>query len=103
VLVEYCKQWVKTWCFDLKTKEEYDYYYNEFRKLWILIYRAKKELGHAREKKFDSYIQSSFLPKEYRMVRYRRNTVRDFDYCTLCQAEHEKEINQGARWNQTST
>jgi hypothetical protein len=32
MLVEYCKQWVKTWCFDLETKEEYDYYYNEFRK-----------------------------------------------------------------------
>jgi hypothetical protein len=32
MLVEYCKQWVKTWCFDLETKEEYDYSYNEFRK-----------------------------------------------------------------------
>jgi hypothetical protein len=32
ILVEYCKQWVKTWCFDLEMKEEYDYSYNEFRR-----------------------------------------------------------------------
>jgi hypothetical protein len=25
MLVEYCKQWVNTWCFELETKEEYDY------------------------------------------------------------------------------
>jgi hypothetical protein len=24
MLLEYCKQWVKTWCFELETKEEYD-------------------------------------------------------------------------------
>jgi hypothetical protein len=34
MLVEYCKQWVKAWCFafELETKEEYDFSYNEFRK-----------------------------------------------------------------------
>jgi hypothetical protein len=51
--------------------------------------RAKKEVGHSREQFFDSYIHSSFLPKEHRMVRYARNAVRTFDSCTSCQAEHE--------------
>jgi hypothetical protein len=46
MLVEYCKKWVKTWCFDLETKEEYDYSYNEFRK-FMDSDRAKTELGHA--------------------------------------------------------
>jgi hypothetical protein len=32
MLVGYCKQWVKTWCCELETKEEYDFSYNEFRK-----------------------------------------------------------------------
>jgi hypothetical protein len=67
MLVEYCKQWVKTWCFDLETKEEYDYSYNEFQK-FMDSERARTELGHAREQIIDCYIQSSFLPKEHRMV-----------------------------------
>jgi hypothetical protein len=46
MLVEYCKQWVKTWCFELETKEEYDYYNNEFRK-FMDSERARTELGHA--------------------------------------------------------
>jgi hypothetical protein len=46
MLVEYCKQWVKTWCFELETKEEYDYSYNEFRK-FMDSDGAKTELGHA--------------------------------------------------------
>jgi hypothetical protein len=88
MLVEYCKQWVNMWCFDLETKEEYDYSYNEFRK--IMDYeRARAELGHAREQILDCYIQSSFLSKELRMVRHVRNAVRAFEYCTSCQAEHE--------------
>jgi hypothetical protein len=49
MLVEYCKQWVKTWRFNLEAKEEYDYYFNEFRK-FTYSDRGKKELGHAREK-----------------------------------------------------
>jgi hypothetical protein len=48
MLVEYCKQWVNTWCFELETEEEYDYSYNEFRK-FMDYDRAKTELGHARE------------------------------------------------------
>jgi hypothetical protein len=44
MLVEYCKQWVKTWCFELETKEEYDYSYNEFRK-FMDSDRAKTEVG----------------------------------------------------------
>jgi hypothetical protein len=87
VLVEYYTQWVKTLCFDLKTKEEYDYYYNEFRR-FMDSDRAKTELGHAREKMLDLYIQSSFLPKEHRMMRYVRSAVRAFYSCTSCQAEH---------------
>jgi hypothetical protein len=67
MLVEYCKQWAKTRCFELETKEEYDFSYNEFRKLMDSD-RAKTELGHAREQILDCYIQSSFLPKEHRMV-----------------------------------
>jgi coenzyme F420-reducing hydrogenase alpha subunit len=74
--------------FDLETKEEYDYSYNEFRK-FIDSERARTELGHAQEQILDCYIQSSFLPKEYRMVRHVRNVVRAFDSCTSCQAEHE--------------
>jgi hypothetical protein len=88
MLVNYCKQWVKTWCFDLETKEEYNYSYNEFRKLMDSD-RAKTELGHAREHILDCYIQSSFLPKEHRMVRHVRNAVRALDPFTSCQAEHE--------------
>jgi hypothetical protein len=88
MLVKYCKQWVKTWCFDLETKEEYDYSYNEFRK-FMDSDRAKTELGHAPEQILDCYIQSSFLPKEHRMVRHVRNAVQAFDSCTSCQAEHE--------------
>jgi hypothetical protein len=79
MLVEYCKQWVKTWCFELETKEEYDYSYNEFRK-FMDSDRGKTELGHAREQIMDSYIQSSFLPKVHRMVRHVMNAVRAFDF-----------------------
>jgi hypothetical protein len=78
----------KTWCFELETKEEYDYSYNEFRK-FMDSDRAKTELGHARENILDCYIQSSFLPKEHWMVRHVRNAVQAFDSCTSCQAEHE--------------
>jgi hypothetical protein len=81
MLVEYFKQWVKTWCFDLETKKEFDYSYNEFRK-FMDSDTAKTELGHAREQILDCYIQSSLLPKEHRMVRQMRNEVRDFDSCT---------------------
>jgi hypothetical protein len=88
MLVEYCKQWVKTWCFELETKEEYYFSYNEFRK-FMDSDRAKTEVGHAREQIMDSYIQSSFLPKEHRMFQHVRNAVRYFDSCTSCQAEHE--------------
>jgi hypothetical protein len=88
MLVEYCKKWVKTWCFDLEKKEEYDYSYNEFRK-FMDSDRAKTELGHAQERILDFYIQSSFLPKEQRMVRHVRNAVRAFDYCISCQADHK--------------
>jgi hypothetical protein len=87
MLVEYCKQFVKTWCFELETKEEYDYSYDEFRKVMDSD-RANTELGHARKQILDCYIQSSFLPKEHRMVRHVRNAVRAFDSCTSCQAEH---------------
>jgi hypothetical protein len=48
MLVEYCKQWVRTWCFDLETKEEYDYAYSEFKKV-MDSNRAKKEVGHTCE------------------------------------------------------
>jgi hypothetical protein len=41
MLVEYCKQRVKTWCFDLETKEEYDSSYNDFRR-FVDSDRAKK-------------------------------------------------------------
>jgi hypothetical protein len=85
MLLEYCKQWVKTWCFDLETKEEYDYSYNEFRK-FMDSDRAKNELCHAREQILDCCIQSSFLPKDHRMVRHVRNEFRAFDSCTSCQA-----------------
>jgi hypothetical protein len=88
MLVEYCKQWENIWCFELETKEEYDYSYNEFRK-FMDYDRAKTELGHAREKNVDSYIQSSFLPNEHGMVKHARNAVKAFDSCTSCQAEHE--------------
>jgi hypothetical protein len=88
MLVEYCKQWVKTWCFYLETKEEYDYSYNELRKIMDSD-RAKTELGHAQEQIMDCYIHSSFLPKEHQMVRHVRNAVRSFYYCTPCQTEHE--------------
>jgi hypothetical protein len=71
----------------LETKEEYYYSYNEFRK-FMDSDRAKTELGHAGEQILDCYIQSSFLPKEHRMVQYARNAVRAFDSCTSCQAEH---------------
>jgi hypothetical protein len=81
MLVEYCKQWVNTWCFELETKDEYDYSYNEFRKL-MDSERARTELGHAQEQILHCYIQSSFLPKEHRMVRHVRNAVRAFDSCT---------------------
>jgi hypothetical protein len=47
ILVEYCKKWVKTWCFKLETKEEHDYSYNEFWKM-MDSERARNELGHAR-------------------------------------------------------
>jgi hypothetical protein len=67
MLVEYCKKWVKTWCFDLETKQEYDYSYNEFRKFMDLE-RARTELGHAREQILECYIQSSFLPKEHQIM-----------------------------------
>jgi hypothetical protein len=67
MLVEYCKQWVKTWFFELETKEEYDYSYNEFQKI-IDSDRAKTELGHAREQIMECYIPSSFLPKGYWMI-----------------------------------
>jgi hypothetical protein len=40
--------------------------------------RAKSELRHAHQQHLDSYIQSSYLPKEHRMVRYVRNAVRAF-------------------------
>jgi hypothetical protein len=79
---------VKICCFELETKEEYDYYCNEFRK-FVDSDREKTELGHAREQILDSYIQSYLLPKEHRIVRHMRNAVRAFDYCTSCQAEHE--------------
>jgi hypothetical protein len=72
----------------LETKAEYDYSYDEFRKI-LDSDRAKKELGHALGKNLHSYIQSSFLPKEHQIVRYLRSAVRAFDYCTLCQVEHE--------------
>jgi hypothetical protein len=85
MLVEYCKQWVKTWCFDLETKKEYDYSYNEFRK-FMDSDRAKTELGHAREQIMESYIQSSFLPKEHWMVRHVMNAVQYFDSCTAFQS-----------------
>jgi hypothetical protein len=88
MLVEYCKQWVKTWCFELETKEEYDYSYNESGEL-MDSERAKTELGHAQEQILDCYIQSSFLLKEHRMVRHVRNAVRAFESCTSCQAEHK--------------
>jgi hypothetical protein len=87
MLVEYCKQWVKTWCFSLETKEEYEYSSNEFRK-FMDSDRAKTELGHAREQIMDCYIQSSFLTKEHWMVQHVGNAVRSFDSCTSCQAEH---------------
>jgi hypothetical protein len=67
MLVEYYKQWIKIWCFELETKEEYDYSYNEFRKLMDSD-RAKTELGRAREQILDCYIQSSFLLKEHQIV-----------------------------------
>jgi phosphatidate phosphatase APP1 len=51
--------------------------------------RAKNELGHAREKITDCYIQSSFLPKEHRMLRHVRDAVQAFESYTSCQAEHE--------------
>jgi hypothetical protein len=88
MVVEYCKQWDKTWCFELETKEEYDYSYNESRK-FMDSERARTELVHAREQIIDCYIQSSFLPKEHWMVRHVMNVVRAFDSCTTCQAEHE--------------
>jgi hypothetical protein len=44
MLVEHCKQWVNTWCFELETKEEYDFSYNEFRK-FMDSDREKTELG----------------------------------------------------------
>jgi hypothetical protein len=89
MLVEYCKQWVNTWCFDLETKEEYNYSYGGFRK-FMDSDRANIELGRAHEHIFDSYIQSSCLPKEHRMVCYARNAVGDFDSCKSCQSDHEK-------------
>jgi hypothetical protein len=46
LLMEYYKQWVKTWCFELETKEEYDYSYYEFRN-FLDSDRAKTELSHA--------------------------------------------------------
>jgi hypothetical protein len=46
MLVEYCKKGVKTWCFELETKEEYDYSYNEFR-TFMDSDRSETELGHA--------------------------------------------------------
>jgi hypothetical protein len=88
MLVEYCKEWVKTRCFDLEKKDEYDYSYNKFRK-FMDSDRAKTELGHAREQLMDCYIQYSLLPKEHQMVLRMRNAVRAFDSCTSCQAEHE--------------
>jgi hypothetical protein len=87
MLVEYCKKWVKTWCFELETKEEYEYSYNEFRK-FMDSDREKTGLGHAREQILECYIQYYFLLKEHRMVQHVRNAVRAFDYCTSCQAEH---------------
>jgi hypothetical protein len=92
MLVEYCKQWVKTWFFELKTNEEYDYSYNGFRK-FMDSDRAKTEfghVGHAREQIMDSYIQYSFVTKEHRMALHMRNTVRVFYSCTTFQVEHEK-------------
>jgi hypothetical protein len=88
MLVEYCKQWVNIWCFELETKEEYDFSYNEFRK-FIDSDRAKTEVGHAREQIMDCHIQSSYLPKEHRMVQHTRNAVRAFDSCISCQSDHE--------------
>jgi hypothetical protein len=79
---------VKTWFLDLETKEEYDYCCNEFRK-FMDSDRAKIEFGHAHEKMLDSYIQSSFLPKDYQMVQYVMNAVRAFDSCISCQAEND--------------
>jgi hypothetical protein len=64
-------------------KEEYEYLYNEFRENMDSD-RAKTELGHAREQILGCYIQSSFLPKEHRMVRHARKAVRAFDSCTSC-------------------
>jgi hypothetical protein len=61
ILVEYCKQWVETWCSDLETKDEYDYSYNEFRR-FMDSDRAKTELVHAREHFLDPvliFIQGS--------------------------------------------
>jgi hypothetical protein len=88
IFVEYCKQWVNTLCFSLKMKEEYDYAYNKFRK-FMESDRAEKEVGYHREQISDSYIQSSFLPKEHRLVWYMMNAVRDFYSCTSYQAENE--------------
>jgi hypothetical protein len=88
MLVEYCKQWVNTCCFELETKDEYDYPYNEFRK-FMDSDRAKTELVHAREQIMDCYIQSSFLPNEPHMVQHVRNADRDLYSCTSCQEEHE--------------
>jgi hypothetical protein len=69
-------------------KEEYAYSYNKFRR-FMDSDRAKIELGHVQEHIWDSYIQSSFLPKEHQVMRYARNAVRAFDSCTSCQAENK--------------
>jgi hypothetical protein len=74
MLVEYCKQYVNTWFFELESKEEYDFSYNEFRN-FMDSDGAKTELGHDPEQIMDSYIQSYFLPKEHRMVLHVRNEV----------------------------
>jgi hypothetical protein len=79
---------VKTWCFELERREEYDFSYTEFRK-FMDSDRTKTELGHALEQNLDCYIQSSFLPKEHRMVRHVKNAVGAFDSCTSCQAENK--------------
>jgi hypothetical protein len=37
ILVEYCKQWVNIWCFELETKEEYGFLTMSFGNSWIPI------------------------------------------------------------------
>jgi hypothetical protein len=62
MVVEYCKRLVKTWCFDLETKEEYDYSYNEFRR-FVDSDRTKTKLIDAHEKMWTHISSPRFYPR----------------------------------------